>query len=178
MTAASITKLPPSLLSKKILCSAYLPAPFDSEARSRFQAYHSFALVKVIKRHLKLGFTLRGIEVRNGDGYRNDVVFTGPDGKLRTVEVKSAKQLTEVHRIQGALYWSSNAGEIVVSNANEDIILTQEYINDVQNKAQLTRTLLTQRPDIASSTFNPQPEICRICANMPCPFHSKIIVGR
>jgi hypothetical protein len=169
--------LPPSLLSKKIVCPAYVPAAFDKEARFRFLAYHSLAVLKVIKRHLKLGFALRGIELRNGSGYRNDIVFTSPDGGFRTVEVKSGRQLSEVDRIQGALYWSPDAGEVVVSNANDDVVLTPEYINDIQNRARLTRTLLTEHPDTASSTFNPQPRVCRICANTRCPFHSEIIVG-
>jgi hypothetical protein len=153
-----------------MICVAYLPSPLDDEARARVLAFHSFAVVKVIKRHLNLGFTLQGIELRNEHGYRNDVVFVRPDGLLRTVEVKSGKQLTEVHRIQAALYWSPEAGEIAVSNGNVDTVLTPEYIASVQEKAQAVRQILIERPDIAAIQFNPASDVCRICSNNSCPF--------
>lgn len=161
--------LPPSLLSRKMICAAYVPAPFDDSDRFRFQAYHALAIVKVIKRHLKIGFALRGIELRNENGYRNDVVFIRPDGMTRAVEVKSGKTLTEVHRIQAALYWSPGA-EIAVSNGNVDIVLSAEYISSVRERAEEVRKLLTERPDIAVGSFNPVFGVCRICSNKSCPF--------
>jgi hypothetical protein len=157
------------MLSRKMICAAYIPSPFDGEARFRFQAYHSLAVVKVIKRHLKLGFALRGIELRNQNGYRNDIVFLRPDGMPRTVEVKSAKQLTELHRLQAALYWSPEAGEIVLSNGSEDQLLSPDYILSVQEKAEKVRKLLTEQPDLAATQFNPTPGVCRICVNEHCP---------
>ena len=163
-------QLSPSMLSRKMICAAYIPSPFDSNARFQFQAYHSLAVVKVLKRHLKLGFALRGIELRNQNGYRNDIVFLRPDGMPRTVEAKSAKQLTEVHRVQAALYWSPDAGEIVLSNGSEDQLLSPDYISSVQEKAQRVRKFLTEQPDLAATQFNPTAEVCRICANNRCPF--------
>jgi hypothetical protein len=127
------------------------------------------AMLRVIKRHLLLGFILRAIEARNGNGFRNDLSFEDPRGRLRVVEVKSAKQLAEVHAIQAALYWVPNC-DIVVSNGNEDRILSEDYVHTVQNQAQMTRQLLREHPEIAESTFNPVPEVCRICANEHCPF--------
>jgi hypothetical protein len=161
--------LPPSLLSRKIICPAFLPAPFNPDDRFRFQAFHSLAMVRVVKRHLRLGFILRAIETRNGNGFRNDLSFEDPCGKLRIVEVKSAKQLAEVHAIQAALYWIPDC-EIVVSNGNEDRVLSEDFVRTVQNKAQMTRQLLREHPEIAGSTFNPVLEVCRICANEHCPF--------
>jgi hypothetical protein len=127
------------------------------------------AMLRVIKRHLLLGFILRAIEARNGNGFRNDLSFEDPRGRLRVVEVKSAKQLAEVHAIQAALYWVPSC-DIVVSNGNEDRILSEDYVHTVQNQAQMTRQLLREHPEIAESTFNPVPEVCRICANEHCPF--------
>ena len=51
-------RLPPSLLAKKILCLAYVPAPFDEEFRFRFRALHSMSAIRVIARHLRLGYIL------------------------------------------------------------------------------------------------------------------------
>jgi len=126
-------------------------------------------MLRVIKRHLQLGFILRAVEARNENGYRNDLSFMDPQGKLRVVEVKSAKQLAEVHAIQAALYWTPEC-EVVVSNGNEDRILSDEYVCAVQKQAQTTRQLLTDHPEVAGSMFNPVPEVCRICANKHCSF--------
>jgi hypothetical protein len=152
-----------------MICPAFAPAPFDPASRIRFQAFHSMAMLRVIKRHLRLGFILRAVEARNRNGYRNDLSFEDPHGKLRLVEVKSAKQLAEVHAVQAALYWTPNC-EVVVSNGKEDRILSEDYIRRIQNQAQMTRQLLTEHPEAAGSTFNPAPDICRICANDRCPF--------
>ena len=161
--------LSPSLLSRKTICPAFVPAPFDLASRLRFQAFHSAAMLRVIKRHLRLGFILRAIEARNGNGFRNDLSFEDSCGRLRVVEVKSAKQLAEVHAIQAALYWTPNC-EIVVSNGDEDRVLSEDYVRAVQNQAQATCQLLREHPEVAGSTFNPVPEVCRACANEHCPF--------
>jgi hypothetical protein len=165
------SELSPSSLSRKMICPAFVPAPFDPASRIRFQAFHAMAMLRVIKRHLLLGFTLKAIEARNRNGFRNDLSFEDPRGKLRVVEVKSAKQLAEVHAIQAALYWAPEC-EVAVSNGTEDRILSEEYVRAVQKQAQMTCQLLTEHPDVAGSTFNPVPEVCRICANKHCPFLS------
>src|SRR5438093_11652123 len=86
----------PSLLSRKMICPAYLPAPFDSESRLKFQGLHAMAVITVIRRHLLAGFILRSIE-RAGRGFRLDLLFDGPDGRSRLVEVKSFKTIRETH---------------------------------------------------------------------------------
>jgi hypothetical protein len=131
-------------------------------------------MVRVVKRHLRLGFMLRAVEARNGNGFRNDLSFEDPCGKLRIVEVKSAKQLTEVHAIQAALYWVPDC-DIVVSNGTEDRVLSEDYVRRVQNQARMTRQLLRDHPEVAEASFNPTHEVCRTCANERCPFLSRAL---
>ena len=49
----------PSLLSKKILCPAYTPAPFNSEDRLLYVGLHAIAALKVIARKVRLRHWLR-----------------------------------------------------------------------------------------------------------------------
>src|SRR2546422_7788309 len=69
----------PSILARKILCSGYIPAAFGPADRLRFVSYHSLAVIRVIARHLKMGYTLVAIE-RGGPGYRIDLLFKSPTG--------------------------------------------------------------------------------------------------
>jgi hypothetical protein len=125
--------------------------------------------LRVIKRHLRLGFILRAIEAYNKSGFRNDLSFEDTSGRVRIVEVKSAKQLAEVHAVQAALYWVPEC-DIVLSNGSEDRLLNEDFVRTVQERAQATRQLLREHPEIAGSTFNQVSEVCRICANENCPF--------
>jgi len=163
-------KLPPSLLARKILCIAYVSAPFDEKERFRFQALHAMTVVRVIARHLKMGYRLRSVE-RGGNGYRIDLQFEAIySGKTRLVEVKSSKQIREVHRIQVALYPHANADEIVVSNRETDEILGSEFIEEVQRQAEITRQFLTDHLERAAITYTPHQDCCYTCANSNCPF--------
>jgi hypothetical protein len=167
---ASLTlNLPPSLVSKKIICLAYVAAPFDSKDRFRFQALHAFVVLKVVRRHLKLGYKLLAIEQRV-NGARIDVAFETPQGKRRMNEVKSAKNLNEVHFNQAALYWSPHWDEVAVSNSEKDVVLTEDLIRTVQHQAEITRQLLISRPDLAAFTFTPNKAVCTTCVNYQCPF--------
>ncbi len=67
-------KIPPSILSKRILCPAYTPAPFDRANAFKFRALHALTTITVIARHLKLGYRLIAAE-RGGSGYRIDLLF-------------------------------------------------------------------------------------------------------
>jgi hypothetical protein len=127
-------------------------------------------MIRVIKRHLKLGYSLMAVEAALGQGARVDLLFKHPRSQRRIVEVKSAKELSEFHRLQAALYWVPEAGETVLSNGSEDIVLPADYITSVQEKAHMVRKLLLEHPDVAATTFNPAPAVCRICANNRCPF--------
>jgi len=163
-------RISPSILARKIVCPAYVAAPFQKNDRFLFQALHAMAVLKVLRRHLKLGYRLKSIEKR-GHGFRIDLSFISPSGRIRVNEVKSAKQLGEVHRIQAALYyWGEGCDEVVLSNGDVDIVLPEDYIYAVQKRAHETLQLLTQHPDIANVSFNPKPEVCRTCANAHCPF--------
>jgi hypothetical protein len=170
MTQEKAKVLAPSLLARKILCPAYLPSSMNNTDRLCFQGFHSRALMKVIKRHLRLGFILKGVEERNENGFRNDLTFESPEGRIRIIEVKSAKQLTELHRLQAALYWTHSSDEVILSNGQEDIALPQDYIDAVHRRARVVCQLLTEHPQIAASSFCPRQDLCRICANGRCPF--------
>jgi len=164
-----VLRLPPSLLSRKMLCSAYVPAPFAETERFRFQAFHAMTVVKVVRRHLKLGYRLLALE-HFENGARIDISFETPEGRRRMNEVKSAKNLNEVHFNQAALYWSPHWDEVAVSNGEKDVILTEDQIRRVQHRAEITRQLLISRPDLAASTFTPNEAVCGTCVNYQCPF--------
>jgi len=162
--------LPISLLARLIICPAYIAAPFDNESRLRFQGLHAIAVLRVIARHIKRGFQLKSIE-RLGNGFRFDLEFQSPDGRVRRTEVKSARELTEVHKVQAALYWEKGRqDEIVLSNGLTDIVLSTEYIEEVHQRAEVTRHLLTEHPEEAVSLFKPNTCVCHVCANARCPF--------
>ena len=160
--------IPPSLLSRKILCSAFIPRAFDPATRLRFLGLHAMATVVVIRRHIAKGYTLRSIE-RVGRGFRLDLLFADTSGKIRLVEVKSSRIIKEVHKIQAALYWRPSVDEIVVSNRDIDHVLTNEFVFEVAEKAEETLRLLQSDPDAAAATFTPNSE-CYICANKTCPW--------
>ena len=162
----------PSILARKILCPAYVPAPFDSDNRAKFLGFHAMAIVKVISRHLKLGYALRGVE-RNGPGYRIDLLFESPSGVTRLAEVKSAKKIREVHRLQAALYHQNDlSNEIVVSNGDIDEVLDPEFICETQRRAQITLKILTDAPELAAQIQLPNGDTCYTCGNTRCPFQS------
>lgn len=102
-------------------------------------------MIRVIRRHLKLGYGLRAAEEYDS-GNRIDLVFERPIGGLRICEVKSAKELNELHKIQAALYWRPGYNEVVTSNGETDILLSAEYVDDVRRRARLTTELLTAQP--------------------------------
>lgn len=128
------------------------------------------AAVATIRRHLNKGFALRGVE-RAGRGFRVDLLFESPLGKIRLSEVKSARIIRPIHKIQGALYWRPNNGinEIAISNRETDLILTSEYILDIAEKAQNISELLRSDPEAALTTYTPNSE-CRYCSNSACPW--------
>lgn len=162
-------RIPPSLLARKIVCPAYFPRPFPEDARLRFLGMHAMTALRVIRRHLGLGYQLREIEKR-GNGCRADLVFQDASGRLRVCEVKSAKVLTRLHHIQTALYSNRDYDEVVLSNRETDIQLTRDYIESVLHQAQTTRELLINHAQEAASTFRPGEDICRTCANQRCSF--------
>ena|SRR2546425_12366240 len=160
----------PSILAYKILCSGYIPRPFDPSSRFRILGLHALATVSVIRRHLNKGFKLIGIE-RAGRGFRLDLLFESQTNKIRLVEVKSARILREIHLVQGALYYRPDSGvdEIAVSNRQADQVLTSQYILDVAEKAEKVMNLLRNNPVTAATSYTPNSE-CRYCSNSKCPW--------
>ena len=174
MILSRSVKLSPSLLARKILCIGYVPAPFTESDRLRFQGLHAVTTMRVIARHLQLGYRLLKVE-RGGNGYRIDLLFESIcTGRKRLNEVKSSKTIREVHRIQAALYAAlpehMNIEEIAVSNREIDEILSSEFIQEVQQRAQFTRQFLSTDPDTAATTYTPHEDCCYICGNKGCPF--------
>lgn len=72
-------KEPPSVLSRRLRCPAYTPAPFDNALRAKFQGLHAVAMVRVIARHIKRGFNLIGVEIM-GKGFKIDLLQTAAIG--------------------------------------------------------------------------------------------------
>jgi len=174
--------LSPSLLARKILCMGYNPTPFKDSDRLKFQGLHAMTTLRVIARHLQLGYRLMKVE-QSGAGYRIDLMFESIyTGRKRLNEVKSSKTIREVHRIQAALYAAlplhTNIDEIAVSNKEIDEILSPDFIEEVQRHAQFTRQLLITDPVTAATTYTPHEDCCYTCGNRGCPFlrtqpHSK-----
>jgi len=164
-------KIPPSLLAKKILCVAYVPAPFEPSGRIKFQGLHALAVIRVIRRHLRLGYRLRTVE-RTGNGFRVDLLFEAiTSRRTRMVEVKSSKQIREVHRIQAALYLAhTKADEVVVSNGQADQVLSPSFIRGILQRAEVTKKFLTEEPKRAATTYTPHADACYTCENKACPF--------
>ncbi len=169
MKAVSRIWPPPSLLARKILCPAYVSAPFSMENASKFHGLHATAALRVIARHLKLGYKLDAIEKR-GTGFRIDLIFVDPTDKTRLVEVKSANKLREVHKLQAALY-PNDQNELVLSNRHEDIVLDDQFIWEARERARLTRELLAKDPKKAAVNYKPHEDVCYTCANESCPFN-------
>jgi len=167
-------KMPPSILSKRILCPAYIPAPFDRTACFKLHALHAMTTITVIARHLKLGYRLMAIE-QGGSGYRIDLLFEAiSSGRKRLDEVKSSKTIREVHRIQAALYAilhsHTDVDEIAVSNKETDEILSSEFIEKVRAQAELTGQFMINDPAGAATAYTPHKDCCYICGNTTCPF--------
>jgi len=172
MSQEKRSRLSPSLLARKILCPAYVPAPFGQDNRVKFLGFHAMAIVKVISRHLKLGYALKGVE-QSGPGYRIDLLFESPSGIRRLAEVKSAKKIREIHRLQAALYHHHNlSNEIVVSNGDTDEVLDPEFIFETRRRAEITRKVLTDTPEMAAQIYVPNGDTCYACGNSRCPFQS------
>jgi len=170
LTIQQTRKLSSSRLARLIVCPAYVPSALNAQDRFRFQALHAITVLRVIARHIRQGFQLKSLE-RRGRGFRLDLEFLASDGRVRVSEVKSARNLNEVHRIQAALYWDEGThDEVVLSNGTTDIVLAREYVEEVHRRAEITRRFLTQNPDRAAVSFRPSPCVCRICANYHCPF--------
>lgn len=159
----------PSLLSKKMLCPAYRPAPFDKNQIPKFLGFHATTAVSVISRHIKKGYRLKDIEKRLR-GMRIDLVFESPTGRTRIVEVKSSREIKEVHKIQAALYRKYEGDEVVVSNRNQDIILDPGFIYQTNNEADDVREFLASDPKKAAVTYRPHKDACYTCGNTACPF--------
>jgi len=165
-------RLSPSLLSKKMVCPAYVPSPMSSKDRFLLMGIHALTVLKVISRHLIQDYNLERIEAKVYNG-RIDLIFSrkGDAEKKRRVEVKSAKQIHIYAKYQASLYWNGK-DELVVSNSAADIVLPHEFIEDAIRLAEETDAFIAEHPDEAAKTYRPQEGICRICGKHGCPSKS------
>jgi hypothetical protein len=128
-------------------------------------------MIRVIARHLRLGYRLVDIE-RRGKGYVIDLVFEAISSRRRRLnEVKSSETIREVHLLQAALYHQYvETDEIVVSNGERDEVLRPDFIREVQRRAELTRQLLVCDPENAATRYTAHEDCCYVCENRSCPF--------
>jgi len=101
---------------------------------------------------------------------RIDLVFETPTGRTRIVEVKSAKEIREVHKIQAALYRKDLGDEVVVSNRSQDVVLDPGFIYQISVEAEDVREFLAKDPKKAAVTYRPHKDACYTCGNTACPF--------
>ncbi|MFC1505720.1 hypothetical protein ACFLQ6_01475 [Thermoproteota archaeon] len=169
LKTATKPRLTPSILSKLMICPAYISRQLSVQDRFRFLGFHALAVQKVIARHLKVGYILEKIEAKSGFG-RIDLIFKIENNeRKRQVEVKSGKNIYLYAKYQAALYWNGT-DELVVSNPISDTVLPLEFIMNTQERAEATKNLIINRPSEAAMKFMPHEEICRICANTDCTF--------
>jgi hypothetical protein len=154
-----------------MLCLAYVAGLFRDEERLRFLGFHARAALKVIKSYLKRGWILVAVE-HSGNGFRIDLLFRHPAlGIVRLVEVKTAKRIREVFKVQAALYFPlSGADEAAVSNGETEELLTVSFIERTLAQAKKTLQLLTCDPLGAAKTYTPHEDACYTCGNETCPF--------
>ena len=107
------------------------------------------------------------------NGARIDLLFEHPLlNRKRVVEVKSARTIKEVHKIQAALYWQPSYDEAAVSNNETDLLLTPAHIRSTQIKAKTVRALLLYLPKNAAEMYNPHRDVCPTCASTDCPLRT------
>ena len=149
-------------------CSAHVPSPLSEEKGALFRGLHSSAMIKVLRRHIKNGWTPIGIELVI-PGCRIDLVFARQE-RIRVVEVKSANRIREVDKLQTALLSAfADAEEYVVSNGREDQILDQRFIQQALVQAEKTHQFLISDPLWATRAYTPHGDVCYTCGNMNCP---------
>jgi hypothetical protein len=126
-------------------------------------------MIKVLRRHIKNGWTPIGIELVI-PGCRIDLVFARQE-RIRVVEVKSANRIREVDKLQTALLSAfADAEEYVVSNGREDQILDQRFIQQTLVQAEETHHFLISDPLRAARTYRPHEDVCYTCCTVDCPY--------
>jgi hypothetical protein len=126
-------------------------------------------MIKVIRRHIKNGWILIGVEWVV-PGCRIDLLFA-KQGQIRVVEVKSANRIREVDKLQTALLSAFvDVEEYVVSNGREDQILDQSFVEQTLVKANDTHQFLINDPSRASRTYTPHEDVCYTCSCASCPY--------
>lgn len=97
-------------------------------------------------------------------------MFETPTGRTRIVEVKSSREIREVHKIHAALYRKYIGDEVLVSNRNQGVVLDPRFIYATNNEADNTREFLASDLKKAAVTYRPHKDVCNTCGNTQCPF--------
>lgn len=164
--------LPPSQLSKKLLCLAFNPKEYvrePFEKRQQFEILSRISLTKAIIALTRKGYRLAEVERRSG-GFNGmvDLVFETKDGQMLKVEVKSSKNLKQPQILQSILYHETG-DKIAVASFNEILEPADWLIEPVKTTATEVNQFLQEFPDQAAETYTPHKDLCPSCANMKCP---------
>jgi len=163
--------LTPSLLSKKLLCPAFVPKPYEAETRELRQHFGILARMSITKTIMDM--TRKGyrfIEDEKPSGQFTgtvDLVFESPDGRPAKVEVKSSKYLKQMQILQSILYHETG-DRVLVASFNEVLELSDWLIELVKSTAVELDQFLQEYPEQATQIHVPHRDLCERCVNSEC----------
>jgi hypothetical protein len=162
---------PPSLLSRKLLCPAFVPKPYEKETRElrhHFDILARMSITKTIMDLTRKGY--RFIEDEKPSGQFTgtvDLVFESPDGLPTKVEVKSSKYLKLMQILQSILYHEPG-DKILVAAFNEVLEPSDWLIELVKSTAAELNEFLQEYAEQATRVCIPLEEVCERCINSKC----------
>jgi len=164
--------LTPSLLSKKLLCPAFVSKPYMAEPRELRQQFGILTRMSIIKTIMTLtrrGYRFIEDEIPSGQFIGTvDLLFESPDGQPTKVEVKSSKSLKQLQILQSILYHETG-DKIVVASLNEMLEPNDWLIEPVKSTAAELNQFLQEYPEQATQICIPHRELCERCVNPRCP---------
>jgi len=163
--------LSPSLLSKKLLCPAFVPKPYmqeSKELRQQFSVLTRMSIIRTIVSLTKKGYRFIQDEIPSGQFTGAvDLVFESPDGQPTKVEVKSSKFLKPLQIVQSILYHETG-DKILVASLNEILEPSDWLIEPVKIVAAELNEFLQEYPEQASHIYIPHKDLCERCINSEC----------
>lgn len=163
--------LTPSLLSKKLLCPAFLPKPYAAETRElrhQFGILTRMSTIKTIMNLTRKGYRFIQDEEPSGQFTGTvDLVFESPEGQPVKVEVKSSKFLKQLQIVQSILYHEAG-DKIVVASFNEILEPDDWLIEPVKSTAAELDQFLQEYPEQATQIHMPHRDLCERCVNSKC----------
>jgi hypothetical protein len=163
--------LTPSMLSKKLLCPAFVPKPYMTEPRELRQQFGILTRMSIIKTIMNLtrkGYRFIQDEEPSGQFTGTvDLVFESPDGQPAKVEVKSSKFLKQLQIVQSILYHETG-DKIVVASFNEILEPDDWLIEPVKSTAAELDQFLQEYEEQATQICIPHRDLCERCVNSKC----------